>query len=72
MKKSTETQKIQYARLQELTIRSRQRYLDAGGDPKSCPNEARWKKESIITFGNSIRLVIEVVSTNWSDDYVLK
>jgi len=35
-------------------------------------NEARWKKESIITFGNSIRLVIEVVSTNWSDDYALK
>ncbi len=35
-------------------------------------NEARWNKESIITFGTSIRLVIEVVSTNWSDDYALK
>lgn len=35
-------------------------------------NEPRWKKESIITRGDSIRLVVEVVSTNWSDDYALK
>ncbi|MEQ9483089.1 Uma2 family endonuclease [Coleofasciculus sp. F4-SAH-05] len=35
-------------------------------------NEPRWENESIIMFGNSIRLVIEVVSTNWSDDYALK
>jgi hypothetical protein len=25
-------------RLQELITRSRQRYLDAGGDPKRCPS----------------------------------
>jgi len=35
-------------------------------------NEPRWENESIIMFGTSIRLVIEVVSTNWSDDYALK
>lgn len=35
-------------------------------------NEPRWERESIITLGASIRLVIEVVSTNWSDDYALK
>ena len=35
-------------------------------------NEPRWGKESIITLGTNIRLVIEVVSTNWSDDYALK
>jgi len=35
-------------------------------------NEPRWERESIITLGTSIRLVIEVVSTNWSDDYALK
>ena len=35
-------------------------------------HENRWKKESIITRGDSIRLVVEVVSTNWSDDYALK
>ncbi|MBW4635737.1 MAG: Uma2 family endonuclease [Iphinoe sp. HA4291-MV1] len=35
-------------------------------------NESRWEKESIITLGSSVRLVVEVVSTNWSDDYALK
>lgn len=35
-------------------------------------NEPRWEKESIITLGTSIRLIIEVISTNWSDDYALK
>ncbi|NEQ26887.1 MAG: Uma2 family endonuclease [Microcoleus sp. SIO2G3] len=35
-------------------------------------NEPGWERESIITRGTSIRLVIEVVSTNWSDDYALK
>ena len=34
--------------------------------------ENRWKKESIITNGSSIPLIIEVVSINWSDDYALK
>jgi Uma2 family endonuclease len=36
-----------------------------GADP-------RWEQESIIIRGNSAQLVIEVVSTNWSDDYALK
>lgn len=35
-------------------------------------NETRWKKESIITRGDSIGLIVEVVSTNWTDDYALK
>lgn len=35
-------------------------------------NESRWKKESIISQGASVRLVVEVVSTNWQDDYALK
>jgi Uma2 family endonuclease len=35
-------------------------------------NEKLWKKESIISNGASIPLVIEVVSTNWRDDYHLK
>jgi Uma2 family endonuclease len=34
--------------------------------------ENRWQKESIITNGSSIPLIIEVVSTNWGDDYALK
>ena len=41
-------------------------------DRQAVRDEARWKKESIITLGTSVRLVVEVVSTNWSDDYALK
>jgi Uma2 family endonuclease len=35
-------------------------------------NEPLWKKESIVTQPESIPLVIEVVSTNWRDDYLKK
>lgn len=35
-------------------------------------NEPRWKKESILSQGASIPLAIEIVSTNWRDDYYLK
>ena len=35
-------------------------------------NELLWKKESTVTRGASIPLVIEVVSTNWRDDYYKK
>ena len=38
----------------------------------NLPNESRWKKESILSSGASIPLVIEVVSTNWRDDYYSK
>lgn len=41
-------------------------------DQASLAKEPRWKKESIITMGSSIRLAVEVVSTNWRDDYHLK
>jgi Uma2 family endonuclease len=35
-------------------------------------NEKSWEKESILSDCASIPLVIEVVSTNWRDDYHLK
>jgi len=35
-------------------------------------NEYRWNKESVVTRGDSIKLVVEVVSTNWRDDYAHK
>ncbi|MBD2180792.1 Uma2 family endonuclease [Aerosakkonema funiforme] len=35
-------------------------------------NESRWEKESVITRGDSVKLVVEVVSTNWRDDYGYK
>jgi Uma2 family endonuclease len=35
-------------------------------------DEPRWERESVITRSESIRLAVEVVSTNWRDDYLLK
>ncbi|MBR8833928.1 MAG: Uma2 family endonuclease [Stigonema ocellatum SAG 48.90 = DSM 106950] len=35
-------------------------------------NEPLWKKESTVIYGGSIPLVVEVVSTNWRDDYFTK
>ena len=35
-------------------------------------DEPRWEQESIITLGTTIPLVVEVVSTNWQDDYLIK
>jgi Uma2 family endonuclease len=34
--------------------------------------EPIWKKRSTITKGETIKLAIEVVSTNWQDDYLTK
>lgn len=41
-------------------------------DKQQLSKESRWQKESIITLGTSVRLVIEVVSTNWQNDYLRK
>lgn len=41
-------------------------------DRKAVKDEPRWVQESIITLGRSIRIVVEVVSTNWKDDYLTK
>ncbi|NEQ38772.1 MAG: Uma2 family endonuclease [Okeania sp. SIO3I5] len=38
----------------------------------SIQNEPRWEKESTLINGQSIKLVIEILSSNWSDDYALK
>ena len=35
-------------------------------------NETLWQKQSVLSLGGSIPLVIEVVSTNLRDDYYLK
>jgi Uma2 family endonuclease len=39
---------------------------------KNLVNELLWKKESTVSQAASIPLVIEVVSTNWRDDYYKK
>ena len=41
-------------------------------DTAALVNESLWQKESVITLGKSVRLVVEVVSTNWPDDYARK
>ncbi|NJR25474.1 MAG: Uma2 family endonuclease [Richelia sp. CSU_2_1] len=41
-------------------------------DEVALANEPRWDRESIITMGSSVRLAVEIVSTNWQDDYLVK
>lgn len=41
-------------------------------DNEGLTNEPLWKKRSIITQGTTVKLIIEVVSTNWQDDYAYK
>lgn len=41
-------------------------------DSRTIAADTRWEKESTITQGDSARVVVEVVSTNWSDDYAMK
>lgn len=41
-------------------------------DRAQLASESLWKKASTITRGESARLVVEVASTNWQDDYAKK
>lgn len=41
-------------------------------DQTQLINEPLWQKEPVITLGNSIKLIAEVVSTNWQNDYARK
>lgn len=41
-------------------------------DKAALDNEPLWQNEPIITLGTSIKLVVEVVSTNWQNDYARK
>ncbi|NEO26123.1 MAG: Uma2 family endonuclease [Kamptonema sp. SIO4C4] len=41
-------------------------------DQEALKTELRWEKESIIEHANSVKLIVEVVSTNWRDDYFKK
>lgn len=41
-------------------------------DRPSLANETQWESASVIQLGATIKLVVEVVSTNWRDDYSLK
>jgi Uma2 family endonuclease len=41
-------------------------------DRPELVDEPRWESGSILTMGKSIKLIVEVVSTNWQDDYLTK
>ncbi len=41
-------------------------------DETMLSSEPRWEDEPVITLGRSIKLVVEVVSTNWETDYARK
>lgn len=41
-------------------------------DKNELSQEPLWQKEPLICNGNTIKLVAEVVSTNWQDDYAIK
>jgi len=41
-------------------------------DRDEIANESNWEKASTIENGKTIKLIIEVVSTNWRDDYHTK
>ncbi len=41
-------------------------------DSQEINREPLWQREPIITNSSTIKLVVEVVSTNWQDDYARK
>jgi len=41
-------------------------------DETAIVSEPLWEKELVITLGRSIKLVVEVVNTNWETDYARK
>jgi Uma2 family endonuclease len=41
-------------------------------DETFLTHEPRWQREPVITLGRSLKLVVEVVSTNWETDYARK
>jgi Uma2 family endonuclease len=41
-------------------------------DETFLAHEPLWQREPVITLGRSIKLVVEVVSTNWETDYARK
>ncbi|MBP0021700.1 MAG: Uma2 family endonuclease [Cyanobacteria bacterium SBLK] len=38
----------------------------------SLNDEPLWKKRSTVSNGTTVKLLVEVASTNWRDDYLMK
>jgi Uma2 family endonuclease len=56
-----------HRQIQRVGLRTRFIVLDS----RTIAADTRWEKESTITRGESAKVVVEVVSTNWSDDYAI-
>jgi Uma2 family endonuclease len=41
-------------------------------DERALRQEPHWEQEPVIIYGSSVKLVVEVVSTNWENDYARK
>jgi Uma2 family endonuclease len=41
-------------------------------DEPALMDEPQWESGSILTLGKSIKVIVEVISTNWRDDYFTK
>jgi Uma2 family endonuclease len=41
-------------------------------DERALSHEPHWQREPVILYGQSVPLVVEVVSTNWENDYARK
>jgi Uma2 family endonuclease len=41
-------------------------------DQEKVKTDPYWKKYSSLSTGDAIKLIVEVVSTNWQDDYLIK
>lgn len=41
-------------------------------DEAQLDREPLWQREPIITKGSTVKLMVEVINTNWQDDYALK
>ncbi|NEO15219.1 MULTISPECIES: Uma2 family endonuclease [unclassified Moorena] len=41
-------------------------------DKQTVAEDPYWKQKSSISIGKSAKLIVEVVSTNWQDDYLTK
>jgi Uma2 family endonuclease len=72
-----DTAQLPYAIPRECIVRSVNR--DSGYEPDiivldepALIDEPQWESGSILTLGKSIQLIVEVVSTNWRDDYFTK
>lgn len=41
-------------------------------DERALRQEPYWEQEPVVVYGSSVKLVVEVVSTNWENDYARK